>query len=337
MNVQIQPAQLLESILERRSRSGSLLCIYWLMVTSDRSRYADAFRSLASGKLVSVSVVRDTGFSNPNSIAADVIAILNNIREEVEETFRQATTSGSYALLLLGKSELPVAQSSSPVTLPEWFPVAAGQISDLLVEDLTWLADGPINCSEAKIDEMCELLYDLEGALLRRLHDSHAANHNNSNAFMELIRNAQDESYAELLKTFRRSHDDVRSATGFRPSRRASSSLISRIWEISQKRTPEDLLKPGRALSDALGLTPDLIIPPESLAAILNRPSNRDTSNAQKFARGLMVTIGVACQFITAAAHADSYPRYPVPLLISFSYDLRASLSSALATLIREQ
>ena len=43
----------------------------------------------------------------------------------------------------------------------------------------------------------------------------------------------------------------------------------------------------------------------------------------------LLITVAVGCQYVTAAAHSDAYAWSPVPLLISFSYDLRRCLYAA--------
>ena len=41
-----------------------------------------------------------------------------------------ATTAGGVDLVLLGRTDLMLADTSSPILLPDWFPVAAGYDSN---------------------------------------------------------------------------------------------------------------------------------------------------------------------------------------------------------------
>ena len=52
-----------------------------------------------------------------------------------------------------------------------------------------------------------------------------------------------------------------------------------------------------------------------------------------QWAFGLIVTVRGACQLVTAAAHADEYPRFGAQLLQSTSRDLRSFLDGAAAKL----
>ena len=51
------------------------------------------------------------------------------------------------------------------------------------------------------------------------------------------------------------------------------------------------------------------------------------------WAFGLIVTVRAACQLVTAAAHADEYPRFGAQLLQSTSRDLRSFLNGAVKKL----
>ena len=70
-----------------------------------------------------------------------------------------------------------------------------------------------------------------------------------------------------------------------------------------------------------------------SLAAVLNRPSSPIGEARVRWAFALIVTLRSACQLVTAAAHDDSYPRFPTALLRSTSLDLRRFLDAAVAKL----
>lgn len=329
VNIDIDPDRLAENVSERFLASSSVLCVYWMAVSGDRESYAERLRNSIRDYPIAVFIVRDISFSNPNAIAADVVNLINTNRENSREVFAGTRGQRHLGIVMLGRMPLSVAQASSPVTLPDWFPIRPGESVDILVEDLTWVVDAPLNCEEARVDDICVALYDLEGALINRLTIAHQARHNAGNALMEHIRQTSDEKYVELLQQFTETHGRVSVASAFRPSLRAAKSLISRIWGIVQKRNPDGLHKPSAALAEALGLERNIAPGWESIVSVLNRQSNADVSPSQRFARGVLITVGASCQYITAAAHADAYGRYPVPLLISFSYDLRKSLREA--------
>ena len=119
-------------------------------------------------------------------------------------------------------------------------------------------------------------------------------------------------------------HAGVSVASAFRPSLREGASLVSRLWRIAQTRSPGDLHKPSKALAVALHLESPTAF--ESFAGVIGRPSSRDASASQGLCRSLLASVSAGCQHVTAAAHADEYRRYPVPPIVSFSFELRSSL-----------
>jgi hypothetical protein len=329
ININIDPDRLAKNVSERFLASSSVLSVYWMAVSGDRESYAKRLRNSIRDYPIAVFIVRDISFSNPNAIAADVVNLITANRESSKEVFTGTSGQRHFGIVMLGRMPLSVAQSSSPVTLPDWFPIRPGETVDILVEDLTWVVDASLNCEEARVDDICVALYDLEGTLISRLTTAHQARHNAGNALMEQIKQTSDERYIDLLRQFAEAHDNVSVASAFRPSLRAAKSLISRIWGIVQKCNPDGLHKPSSALAAALDLERNVAPGWESIVSVLNRQSNVDVSPSQRFTRGMLMTVGASCQYITAAAHSDAYARYPVPLLISFSYDLRKSLREA--------
>jgi hypothetical protein len=321
----VDPGHVAASVVDRLVASSDEINAYWMKVTGDREAYAEKLRKLLSGQPIGVFVVRDISFNNPNSVAADVIKILEINQAMSASTVFAYPSELHCAVILLGRMPLSVSQVSSPVTLPEWSPIKPGETVSIIVEDLTWSVDAPLNCPEAKIGEMCEMLHVLEGILVSRLSVAHLANHNIGNAFMEIIRRDPSEKYGLLLKEFADQHAKVSTPTAFRPSLREGGSLTARIWGIVQACSPEQLGSPSKALATALSL--ELESWSESFSAVMTRPSNQDASAHRRFARSLLMTVAASCQFITAAAHADAYKRFPVPLIVSFSYELRRSLA----------
>jgi hypothetical protein len=334
---EVRPERVAETVIAKLAMASSEISAYWMAVAGDRERYAAGIRSAVAGEPIVVFIVREIGFNNPNSIASDVIRAMELNRAASEAALCWQGSELHCAIILLGRAPLGVAQASSPVTLPEWSPIRPGETVTIVIEDLTWTVDAPLKGAEARIDEICEDLYMLEGALIRRLRSIHQADHGAGNALLELIRSDPTEKYNLLLTAFEHAHASVSVPSGFRPSLRTSNSLVARLWSVVQGRKPEALHGPSKALASALGLQNlgEMLRQNtwEGFVAVLSRPSSRDSSESERFARGLLMTLSACCQFVTAAAHSDEYARYPVPLLISFSYDVRRSLSTAEATL----
>jgi hypothetical protein len=326
----VSPERLAATVIERFGKSISEISAYWIQVRGDREDYAANLRQAFQGLPIVVLIVRDISFTNPNAVAMDLIGILESNREAVQRTLFPDSSSLHCAIVLLGRTPLAVPQTSSPVRLPSWFRVRAGEIANVVVDDLTWTAEAPLNCEEARIVEICEALYSLEEAIIDRMEVVHHDDHNAGNALMSIMQQEDGEKYSTLIGEFRDYHRmKVSAPSAFRPSRREGSSLIGRVWGIVQSRAPEALHGSAKAVAAALGLSEEHGYGPESLAAVLNRPSTRDATEGRRFARSMLVTVASACQFVTAAAHAAEYPNYPIQLIVAFSYDLRRSLAKA--------
>lgn len=138
----------------------------------------------------------------------------------------------------------------------------------------------------------------------------------------------------EELQRIERTLEEVRNPTGYRPSASKNPTIIGRLWAHVNRTKPDRLAATAQALADAL----DIPVAEEddaSLAAVLNRPSSPIADARVRWSFALIVTLRSACQLVTAAAHDDSYPRFPTSLLQSTSFDLRRFLDAAVVKLGR--
>ena len=202
----------------------------------------------------------------------------------------------------------------------------------MLIEDLTWTADAPLAAPEARIGDLCEGLLDLEEILVAQIGEVHSQDHRRTNALLDTIRQDPEETLERILTAAAAHRDAVTTPRSFRPSLRDGRALTARLWRVVQERESDRLKRPSRGLADALAL-PDRIELAwhESIFSVLRRPRRGGGKAAPRlrFARNVYLTVGTACQLITAAAHADDYSQYPVILLRSVAYDLRRSLADA--------
>lgn len=318
-----------EEVLVRRDALKGYLAALWVCVEGDREEYAAQMEGLVGSAAVCL-VVRDTRFDNANAVMVDLVKLLNANRAKVLFHLTQCPTE-PVTVVLLGRTEFPVAQSSSPVKLPEWFPEHAGKEVLASIQDISWETDISLDSDSLDLPGLRAGLFAIEGALARRLRDVAlvADGRGRAQHFVDLIRRQQDETMLTIVANVQMHRSRVRSSRGFRPSVRAGNSLVARLWELWLKTPPQSLAKPAKALSSALDL--DEVVDPwrVNMLTTFARPSERDGTDGQYFCRDLLVVIASACQFVTSAAHADEYPRYPVTLLRSISIALLDSLREA--------
>lgn len=175
---------------------------------------------------------------------------------------------------------------------------------------------------------MCQAV-DLEKALLQRLDLVNRRSQNPGMALFSLIKDEKrpQEKFAEFVAAALSNLNQIRNKGGFRPSARDGGSLTGRFMRLVSKTHPDGLESCAKAIVSALQI-PDDDVPKvnESLAAIILRSVNPIQSPVNRFARNVLVTIYAACQFVTASAHADDYPAYPIVFLRSVSHDLRKTM-----------
>lgn len=328
MTTFIAPERVAAMVRRRLEESACDVSAYWMRVAAERETYAAALIDELDDDPVVVAVIRDASFTNPNAVLDDFVALMTRYREACEERFVGRPTK--CAFVLLSRVELAIAQISSPVMRPEWFPIGGGTSMSMLIEDLTWTADAPIAAPESKIGDLCEHLLDLEEALLVRIAAVKKIDHRKTSGFGELIRRQENEKLDEILVSATEHRLGVTTPSAFRPSLRDGRSLSARLWSVSQSRKTEDLNTPSRLLADALALPEKIELAwHEAIPSILRRPSGGEPDVAVRFARNVLLTIGTTCQLVTAAAHSDDYALYPIVLLRSLSFDLRRSLGDA--------
>jgi hypothetical protein len=317
-------------MIKKRFRSPDCrLTVFWVQVSSQRSRYAEKLSTLLSDVPAAVLVVRRSGFNNPNSFMSDLVEFLDGEEECCTRAFSDIGDARSLALVLLARAELGIVPSSSPVPMPAWFPGIGGMTVLASVSDLTMTVETGLDAAEGRLGNLREHLYRLDLSMLRRLEQSYASDRLECAPLQGRICE-KGESLDDLLQTTHAFLDTVSVPSAFRPSAADGKSLVARIWRHNRSSAPSSLGRTGRALARALRL-PDILNAQwhAPLASAVSRTTDFSLCESQQFCLSGIVVIGEACQLVTAAAHADQYPEYPVVLLRSVSYDLRRFLSDA--------
>lgn len=158
--------------------------------------------------------------------------------------------------------------------------------------------------------------------------------HNRVQSLWSHISRKNDGKIMAELNTAKNQLHKIQNPTGYRPSA-MSPTIVGRLWYKVNCTTPDNLVKTAKALAEALDLEDGGGYDDIPLISVLNRPSNPIQSSYERWSFCLIVALRGACQLVTAAAHADEYPKFPVPLLRSTSLDFRRFLDTAVGALRR--
>ncbi len=340
VNAVLEPRTIVEEIRRSRLRESRSLSVFWVCVSSGRDDVALELNRLRGTLALVPHVLRTGGFVDPDSVMNDVSDVLNRARDDIQALNEVARERQGIDLVVVSHRELSLANTSSPVELPEWFPVRPGQTAPVRIEDLTWSAAVALSDGASQLDDLRRILYEVDRALLVRLRASRERDRRRTQSLWDSILSRgttgggiSEEFISEELERIAGTLEAVRNPTGYRPSASKNPTVIGKLWAHANKTAPDGLLSTAKALAKALDVrdTGD----DESLVAVLNRPSNPIDGAGVRWAFGLIVTLRIACQLTTAAAHADDYPRFSAVLLRSTSENLRRFLDSAAAKLQR--
>ncbi len=303
--------------------------VLWLAIEGEREPFKRELEDLLSDLPVLVLVVRSRGFDEPNALLADLVSILNDSRSHCESRLASFQASDSLHIVLLAKKQLGIAQASSPVMLPSWFPILSDRTVHAVVKDETWRLDAAVNDARTGISDLNSAVYDLEAALLRRLRVRVVTHPSSGDSLWALLDRPPASNMKECVEAFLQAHRAVANSRAFRPSLGAGDSLVAQLWRLIQSRGTEQFGKAGAALASSLGVTDDMVAGwAVHFMGLLFRPSSRLPAS-KVFGSDVVLATAFACQMSTAAAHADQYPGYPVPLLTSFGQMLLTTLSEA--------
>ena len=316
------------------------MSVFWVWVSTGRDDIAWDLTQLRGTLALVPHVLRTGGFVDPNSVMNDVSDVLDRARDDIQALIEVARERQGIDLVVVSRKELSLADTSSPLVLPEWFPVRPGQTATVRIEDLTWTAAVALSDGASGLDDLRRILYEVDKELLVRLRATRRRDRRRTQSLWDLALleptaggGVGEEFIDQELERIGRTLEAIRNPTGYRPSASKNPTVVGRLWAHANQTAPDGLLKMAKALAKALDVGE--IGDDESLVAVLNRPSNRIDDAGVRWSLGLIVTLRIACQLATAAAHADDYPRFSAVLLRSTSENLRRFLDSAAARLRR--
>jgi len=328
------PGNVFEEIRRRRERSDDLIRFYWVDISTedgggDRDQFVMSLSDRAGAYPLCAAVLRTPGFIDANLAMNDLAEMLESCKHDLlAADMRERISRSRYlAGALIARRDLRLAITSSPLVLPDWFPLRANQEVIARIDDLTWTALVPLSAPEARINDLNRLLYELDDALLTRLRAVGEQDRRSVMSFTSRLSQIQrkTDDFDRLMADARAALTIVRNPRDYRP-RSIGQTVISGLWRATIESAPGQLQKLAKSLATALQVVPgDIESHAESIMAVLGRPTNSMNPDV-RWAFDVIVTIGAACQLATAASHADAYARYPVRLVGAFSRDLQRAL-----------
>lgn len=259
----LKPHHVLKEIRRRRGASRDPqdpIRFYWVAVTAeddggDRDRFGRSPRESAAGHPLVPVVLRIRGFEDPNAVANDLATVLAVCGDDLRDadTREHIVGRGFVDFVLISRRSLPLASTSSPLLLPDWFPVSAGENVTARIEDLTWSVGVPLSAPEAHVGEIRRLLCELDRILLGRVREAGTRDHRLVRGLLDRIQQGggKSVSFQDFVSKAETALDGVRNPRDYRPSAR-SGTVVGGLWSLTGRTHPDGLRKVASGLAQAL-------------------------------------------------------------------------------------
>jgi len=328
-------APVIAEYLKKRHRdSPSEVAAYWLEESASRSELVSLLSSSFAGLPILVATVPKNAFDDPNGVIDDLAMLISANSAWFTEANRAAVIRDQkFSLVLVSKRPLGVPQISSPVTLPEWFPLWPNRLLTITIQSISELVDISISSPDIPVALINASLHQLEAAICRRLLSVHTST---PAATAKLRGRFSGSVAADLSAIILQSQAGLAAGSpdDFRPGGAATSSyVVSHLFRQWWACSHEKLHDLSSDVAQALGLdSKDAIEAQFSLASVLTRtvkPKLADTPVGVTFSRNALLSLAHSIQFTNATHHGGDYPNLPAVLTMSYAQDLARSCRRA--------
>jgi hypothetical protein len=337
----LSPSTIADSLRRFHRQQSEDIEAFWIESAGSRQQLATELQTLVEDlPLLVTTVVRDR-FIDPNGIVDDLsLTILENEAWFTPVRRELVIRDQKFSIVLVSKRPLGVPQISSPVSLPDWFPMWPGR---LLTANITSVFSSiTLSLASQDIPEAAinNALFCLEQSLCNRLEAVSRSAPTASNQLMKAVASSAS-VFTNLTELFASSRQGLQLRTGdeFRPGGSAESGfIVSQLARIWRDCPPKDRQKLAAHTAEALGLSERSTIDSQfSLSALLTRGKEKPHTVPVHitFSRNLMVTVSDVVQFINGIHHADEFPQFPAVLTITFAKELANSCRMAAQTIGR--
>ena len=328
--MQYSPQQVFELIRAVPWNSNSCIRLFWVRhAEGSRDAMAQQLWKWLEREAVVPMVLRTAGFKDANAVLADAMELFEANRHRIEPLAADAPERITF--LILSKEELRLVNASSPIELPDWFPVRPATETYFSVNDLGQAAEvKPLNFSEARMDHVAELLFALELAICDKLAEICVTDPGRVALCVEALQ-PNGPKCVDVRETLSLFSDHLAGAgdpRAYRPNASDKSKfLAARIIKLVLGHPPKQLATTAEELGRNLHGSGSTSLKP-TFFAVMWRPANKISVAATNW-HAIMVAFFQAYQLMNAHAHAGEFPAYAVSLQYANSLNLRQFLRDA--------
>ena len=230
----VKPDTAVEAIRESRAQDPRPLSVSWVSIRTDRDDFARELKRLRGNLALVPHVLRTGGFVDPNAVMNDVSAVLEHVKGDVHALTEAARERRGIDLVVISRKALSLADTSSPIVLPDWFPVEPGQTATVRVDDLTWSAAVVISDEASELDDLRRILCEVDRTLLDRLQESQRLRRPTQSLWDQMGLESAGSAIDEELNRIGSTLKEVRNPTGYRPSTSKNPTVVGRLSPLTQ-------------------------------------------------------------------------------------------------------
>lgn len=334
----LSPSTIADSLRRFHRQQNEDIEAFWIESTGSRQQLATELQALAEDLPILVTTVVRDRFIDPNGIVDDLsLTILENEAWFTPGRRELVIRGQKFSIVLVSKRPLGVPQISSPVSLPDWFPLWPGRLLTANITSVFSSITISLASKDIPLAAINNALFALEQSLCNRLDAVLRSAPSASEPLMSVV--VGTSTSANLADLIASARQGLQSRTGdeFRPGGAADSGfIVSQLARIWRDCNPKDRQKLATHAADALGLSVASAIDIQfSLTALLTRGKEKllTVPDHITFSRNLMVTVSDVVQFINGIHHADEFPQFPAVLTITFAKELANSCHKAARTI----
>jgi hypothetical protein len=327
----LSPQTIAASLIRFHEEQTEDIEAFWIESSTSRQELVSVVGALIEGLPILVATVAKGCFTDPDGVVDDLnVTILENEEWFIPSRRELIVRDEKFSIVLVSKRPLGVPQLSSPVELPDWFPLWPSRLLTTNIKS----ANASITLSLASQDipeaAINIAMFELEKALGARLEAVIQVSATAVSQLQAAIANHKDAPSSVVgLVASSKAALQVRTGAEFRPGGSVGSDfIVSQLARLWRDCPPKDRQSLASFAAMALGLDGTAVIALQfSLMSLLarGRENLSDTPTGITFCRNLMGVVSDAVQFINARHHADEFPEFPAILTISFVTELAIS------------
>lgn len=335
----LSPPTITDSLIRFHQQQTEDIEAFWVESSGSRQQLVPELQALTEGRPILVTTVGSGRFADPDGIVDDLSLTI----QENEAWFTPARREliirdQKFSIVLVSKRPLGVPQLSSPVSLPDWFPLWPSRLLTANIKSVFSSITLSLASSDIPEAAINNALFMLEHATSNRLAAVLQSTPTAANQLMAAIANSPSApaSIAGLVASSK-AGCQLRTGDEFRPGGAGDSDfIVSQLARVWRDCPPKDRQKLATHAADALGLSDASAIDTQfSLMSLLTRGKEKLPTTPARitFCRNLLGTVSDVVQFINGRHHADEFPQFPAVLTITFATELANSCRRAARTI----